>query len=149
MIYIQGSTEPVASEKQETKTGHEPTYLQPEFIREEDRPPAREPQRPVVYSQLDAHATQKLHQEAKPSQGPTYMEPEFLREEDRPPAREPQRPVLYSRLDAKATQKLRQDELKKRAYDEPPTEMDSMLPVNQSETSSSEHDQDGHDQTLL
>lgn len=57
---MQGSTEPVA---QETKTG--PTYMQPEFLREEDGSPPREAQRPVIYSQFEAHATQKLPQDAE------------------------------------------------------------------------------------
>lgn len=61
---MQGSTEPVAPETQEIKTG--PTYMQPEFLRdEEDGSPPREAQRPVIYSQFEAHATQKLPQDAE------------------------------------------------------------------------------------
>ena len=46
-----------------TKTGtkkQEPTYMQPEFLKEEERPPQRFPMRPVVYSKLDPKATHEL-----------------------------------------------------------------------------------------
>jgi hypothetical protein len=43
----------------------EPMYMQPQFVREEDRPPQRVPGKKVTYARLDPKATRKLQEELK------------------------------------------------------------------------------------